>query len=257
MIIVSTLHHNYLYPFQHRASVFTEQLEIGTVAAASVDTTQTEKLLRLLDTVVIKLEGGTDADLKVLDEKPVEPRGPMEAVYQAKTGGSASFAAVVAKGATKSEPNSDGGAAAESKPKNAALDTDENWDNDGAEASAADGGKKNPFAGRSKVEDDGGEKEAAAPSTKTDETAAVSDAPQSPAASEGTPGKVTKRKRSASDSSSSSSSSSSSDEDGDDEKNDASAVEKVADAVATPETTVADADAVKVVRTLSYIYLFL
>ncbi len=40
----------------------------------SVDTTQTEKLLRLLDTVVIRLEGGTDEDLKVLDEKPVEPK---------------------------------------------------------------------------------------------------------------------------------------------------------------------------------------
>lgn len=40
----------------------------------SVDTTQTEKLLRLLDTVVIRLEGGTDEDLKVLDEKPVESK---------------------------------------------------------------------------------------------------------------------------------------------------------------------------------------
>lgn len=35
-----------------------------------MDTNQTDKLLRLLDTVVIKLEGGTDEDLKVLDEKP-------------------------------------------------------------------------------------------------------------------------------------------------------------------------------------------
>lgn len=44
----------------------------GEVAKASVDTTNTEQLIRLLDTVVIKLEGGSDDDLKVLDEKPVE-----------------------------------------------------------------------------------------------------------------------------------------------------------------------------------------
>lgn len=35
-----------------------------------MDTNQSDKLLRLLDTVVIKLEGGSDEDLKVLDEKP-------------------------------------------------------------------------------------------------------------------------------------------------------------------------------------------
>lgn len=40
----------------------------------NVDTNQSDKLLRLLDTVVIKLEGGTDEDLKVLDEKPNDYR---------------------------------------------------------------------------------------------------------------------------------------------------------------------------------------
>lgn len=44
------------------------------VTCVNVDTTQSEKLLRLLDTVVIKLEGGTEEDLKVLDEKPLEHR---------------------------------------------------------------------------------------------------------------------------------------------------------------------------------------
>lgn len=39
------------------------------VTSVNVDTNQSEKLLRLLDTVVIKLEGGSDEDLKVLDEK--------------------------------------------------------------------------------------------------------------------------------------------------------------------------------------------
>lgn len=59
---------------QNRADVFTNLLDSGDVTNVSVDTTQTEKLLRLLDTVVIRLEGGTDEDLKVLDEKPVEPK---------------------------------------------------------------------------------------------------------------------------------------------------------------------------------------
>lgn len=40
------------------------------VTSVNVDTNQSDKLLRLLDTAVIKLEGGTDEDLKVLDEKP-------------------------------------------------------------------------------------------------------------------------------------------------------------------------------------------
>lgn len=40
------------------------------MTSVNVDTNQSDKLLRLLDTVVIKLEGGTDEDLKVLDEKP-------------------------------------------------------------------------------------------------------------------------------------------------------------------------------------------
>lgn len=34
----------------------------------TVDVEKSDKLIRLLDTVVIKLEGGTDEDLKELDE---------------------------------------------------------------------------------------------------------------------------------------------------------------------------------------------
>lgn len=47
------------------------------MTGVNVDTTQTDKLLRLLDTVVIKLEGGTEEDLKVLDYKPIEAK-PIE-----------------------------------------------------------------------------------------------------------------------------------------------------------------------------------
>lgn len=53
-------------------------LDKGLITAVSVDTTQTEPLLRLLDTAVIKLEDGTEEDLKALDEKPIEIVKPIE-----------------------------------------------------------------------------------------------------------------------------------------------------------------------------------
>ena len=56
---------------QKRIDVFVELLGKGDVTKVNVDTTNTEALIRLLDTVVIKLEGGSDDDLKVLDEKPI------------------------------------------------------------------------------------------------------------------------------------------------------------------------------------------
>lgn len=61
---------------KRRAGVFNELLENGMVANVALDSSQSEKLLRLLDTVVIKLEGGTDEDLKVLDEPLVEIKYP-------------------------------------------------------------------------------------------------------------------------------------------------------------------------------------
>lgn len=59
---------------QKRASVFAEVLNGGLVTSVNVDTMQSDKLLRVLDTVVIKLEGGTEEDLQILDEKPQEYR---------------------------------------------------------------------------------------------------------------------------------------------------------------------------------------
>ncbi|KAM7342928.1 arsenic resistance protein 2 isoform 2-T2 [Cochliomyia hominivorax] len=68
---------------QKRVEVFDELLKNGMIKNVSVDTTQTEPLLRVLDTVVIKLEGGTDDDLKILDEKPKEVSYP-ERVFDKK-----------------------------------------------------------------------------------------------------------------------------------------------------------------------------
>lgn len=51
--------------------MFNELLVKGEIDKVSADTTNSDQLIRLLDTTVIKLEGGSDDDLKVLDEKPV------------------------------------------------------------------------------------------------------------------------------------------------------------------------------------------
>lgn len=45
-------------------------LEVGEIEKVSVDADQADVLLHLLDAVVIKLEGGTEEDLLVLDVKP-------------------------------------------------------------------------------------------------------------------------------------------------------------------------------------------
>lgn len=71
------------------------------MTSVNVDTNQTDKLLRLLDTVVIKLEGGTDEDLKVLDEKPnIEQRPePIKEPLSASAAGTASATAAAATNA--------------------------------------------------------------------------------------------------------------------------------------------------------------
>ena len=55
---------------QKRVEVFLEMLEVGEIDKVSVDADQADALLHLLDAVVIKLEGGTEEDLQVLDVKP-------------------------------------------------------------------------------------------------------------------------------------------------------------------------------------------
>lgn len=70
--------------FQKRAEVFTELLDKGDIAKVNADTSNNDQLIRLLDTVVIKLEGGSDDDLKVLDEKPVVVPPPQPKVEEKK-----------------------------------------------------------------------------------------------------------------------------------------------------------------------------
>ncbi|KAH8298519.1 hypothetical protein KR044_009458 [Drosophila immigrans] len=55
---------------KRRTDVFLELLDNGTIDNVKIDSSQADALVRVLDTCVIKLEGGSDEDLKVLDEKP-------------------------------------------------------------------------------------------------------------------------------------------------------------------------------------------
>jgi hypothetical protein len=48
-------------------------LETEEIDKVSVDADQADMLLRLLDAVVIKLEGGTEEDLQILNVKPPKP----------------------------------------------------------------------------------------------------------------------------------------------------------------------------------------
>lgn len=49
--------------------VFTDLLKTGKIGAVTVDCAKTNELLKLLDTVVIKLEGGTEEDLSLLEKE--------------------------------------------------------------------------------------------------------------------------------------------------------------------------------------------
>lgn len=62
-----------LFLLQKRVDVFLELLNLGDIEKVSVDADQADALLHLLDAVVIKLEGGTEEDLQVLNIKPPKP----------------------------------------------------------------------------------------------------------------------------------------------------------------------------------------
>ena len=48
----------------------------------TVDADQSDQLLKLLDSVVIKLEGGSDFDLQVLDQPPEEDKSLLGPIVQ-------------------------------------------------------------------------------------------------------------------------------------------------------------------------------
>nr|XP_023017860.1 serrate RNA effector molecule homolog isoform X2 [Leptinotarsa decemlineata] len=54
---------------KRRVEVFLDLLKAGKIDGVTVDCAKTNELLKLLDTVVIKLEGGTDEDLALLEQE--------------------------------------------------------------------------------------------------------------------------------------------------------------------------------------------
>ncbi|KAG8195771.1 hypothetical protein JTE90_004777 [Oedothorax gibbosus] len=62
---------------KRRLAVFMDLFEKGWVDGVKIDQENTEQIIRFLDAVVIKLEGGTDFDLKALDQ-PYEEEKPKE-----------------------------------------------------------------------------------------------------------------------------------------------------------------------------------
>lgn len=123
--------------FQKRAEVFTELLEKGDIAKVNADTSNNDQLIRLLDTVVIKLEGGSDEDLKVLDEKPVVVPPPQPKVEEKKEAES-----VDAPEPEKKPADEDAEQKSESKKrKRTHTDSSSNSSSD-SESEAEDGKKK-------------------------------------------------------------------------------------------------------------------
>lgn len=141
---------------QKRADVFTELLNTYIIGDISVDTTQTDQLLRLLDTAVIKLEGGNDDDLKVLDEKTIEIKTIEQKIIEPIAIRAVSTSQSSARIDPADEDWSDLPGANKSRKK---VDDDgENWDDDDDEKIPIQPkNSKNPFArnkAEKKVEDD-------------------------------------------------------------------------------------------------------
>uniref|UniRef100_A0A1B6ECS8 Serrate RNA effector molecule homolog n=1 Tax=Clastoptera arizonana TaxID=38151 RepID=A0A1B6ECS8_9HEMI len=59
---------------KRRVDVFMEFLDSGRLDKVAVDAEQSEQLIKLLDAVVIRLEGGSELDLTILDEAPEVPK---------------------------------------------------------------------------------------------------------------------------------------------------------------------------------------
>lgn len=182
--------------------MFLELLENGTISSVKVDSSQSDALVRVLDTCVIKLEGGTDEDLKILDEKPKDP--PI--VYERKSETSETTA--VTKRELPDSPKDtktdkdDGELPLVVSPQRKNLrpvnSDEENWDEDDT------GAVKSPVAEKAIKE---GEELTDKPTDAADD----SEKNQKKK-------KIKKRKRNSSDDESSSSSSSGSDSDSDEEK---------------------------------------
>ncbi|XP_032293092.1 serrate RNA effector molecule homolog isoform X2 [Drosophila virilis] len=194
---------------KRRTDVFLELLENGTIGSVKVDSSQADSLVRVLDTCVIKLEGGTDEDLKILDEKPKET----PVVYERKS--ESTEASVVAKREpespkqTKSEKGADEEQPVVVSPQRKSLrpvnSDEENWDDENDEMAAVPDAAKN-------------EQQTEIVAAKPAKVQGDDDSIKSGSDKKLKKKKIKKRNRNSSDDESSSSSSFESDSDSDDEK---------------------------------------
>ncbi|KAH8391499.1 hypothetical protein KR215_001970 [Drosophila sulfurigaster] len=193
---------------KRRTDVFLELLENGTIDNVKIDSSQGDALVRVLDTCVIKLEGGTDEDLKVLDEKPKD----LPVVQERKS--ETVDSTVVTKRETPDSPKQQTKTEKDDddlpiivspsrKTTRPPHSDEENWDDDEMAASEKTASKKDQ-------EEDAAEKPA--------EGQADGGSPKSDSDKNLTKKKTKKHKRNGSDNESSSSGSSDSDSDSDDEK---------------------------------------
>lgn len=63
----------YVIVLQNRVAIFNEFLEKGLIDSVRLDGDQSEALIKLMDCVVVRLEGGDEADLKALDTPEPAP----------------------------------------------------------------------------------------------------------------------------------------------------------------------------------------
>nr|CAG4651738.1 EOG090X04A7 [Triops cancriformis] len=124
---------------KRRMEVFCQLLAEGKLEGLSLDADNAEKLVKLLDTVVIKLEGGTDEDLKILDT----PRGPEDHYGSAAP--------------VKEKPSK----AAEDKPKanEEPKDTEDEQEKAGESLEANEGEIKSPAGEEGENDPEEGERE--------------------------------------------------------------------------------------------------
>ncbi|KAG5889952.1 hypothetical protein JTB14_018847 [Gonioctena quinquepunctata] len=118
---------------KRRVEVFLDLMKAGKIAGVSVDCAKTNELLKLLDTVVIKLEGGTDEDLALLEQEYEE----MEQKYRELKAKEAEADKIkdVKEGETivlKEEPDTSK-AVGESKSNGTADEKDDTGDKEGGE----------------------------------------------------------------------------------------------------------------------------
>ncbi|KAI8483700.1 hypothetical protein Bbelb_384920 [Branchiostoma belcheri] len=104
----------YLDATRKRFDVFMELLGTGWLDNVTVDLDKSDVITKLLDAAVIKIEGGTDHDLKILDQpEPIRTRTTSEGGAKGRKSESSSGAQVETDGGKKEEKTEE---SAEDKP---------------------------------------------------------------------------------------------------------------------------------------------